>query len=748
LDIKLKKFNDRLSVRACAFILCIIFAVISLSSAYIGIKKINYVEGQLFGLTLRDITQTASYYDTESFKQWAYEMFNNMSVIAKYGNRDSIKEGKFIDNESFYVNLEYEYNVLLSEGINDKIKKYFDFYGDDINHPDAYVKPKPFSDMKDQFIKDFPDIVNETKADLISSPLSEFDSSVTHLDALEGAIGYIIESNGVTVRSDYNPDLTGVSVRLTDRYITTDEELNINLNEDSIVIHLPEGSGLYTDLYDSVDNNDMYFILNLDYEFVRDLDKSFDEAQQIFTKFSVIVILAFLGALIMLIYLIIVTGRRDDKGVLKLYRSDKLFSEIQLFIFVCLGGIFFLMLLLLEKYLITTDGHVGLSSPSALISLILCIGVQAICISLMLWFFLSIVRMLKAKIFLSRSLIVMAIKTMYLWIKTAFDKVNPMGKFVIIIVLCCLMSMTIVLAPVAIILLLGFGYKWIRKYNEVKKGVGEVSSGNLEYKIPVDENSSTEFDDLARQINTISNATKISIQNELRNQRMKTDLISNVSHDLKTPLTSIITYTDLLKKEGLKSKNADEYLCVIDEKSQRLKILTEDLFEAAKASSGSIPVRYEKVDIHSLIIQGLAELEEGLKEKDLDVIINAAKDKYYINADSQLLWRVVENLLNNVEKYALENSRVYIDLKEEQNNDQGNPRVSLEIKNMSKAPLNIPEDELIERFKRGDESRTSEGSGLGLSIAKDLTRLQGGWFEIKIDGDLFKATVVLDAYAE
>ncbi|HVI40040.1 MAG TPA: ATP-binding protein, partial [Anaerovoracaceae bacterium] len=201
-----------------------------------------------------------------------------------------------------------------------------------------------------------------------------------------------------------------------------------------------------------------------------------------------------------------------------------------------------------------------------------------------------------------------------------------------------------------------------------------------------------------------------------------------------------------LKQEGLDCPEAPKYLEILDQKSIRLKKLTEDLFDAAKASSGAIPVKFEKVDMLSLINQGLGEMSDRIESSNLEFKINAQKEKYYVHADGQLLWRVVENLLGNVLKYAQEGSRVYIDLKEQNGKSGTIPNVVLEVKNISKVELNIDADELMERFKRGDESRATEGSGLGLAIAKDLVRLQNGWFEIKIDGDLFKAVVMLEAY--
>jgi signal transduction histidine kinase len=207
----------------------------------------------------------------------------------------------------------------------------------------------------------------------------------------------------------------------------------------------------------------------------------------------------------------------------------------------------------------------------------------------------------------------------------------------------------------------------------------------------------------------------------------------------------MITYVDLLKTEGLDSEHAPEYLEILDEKTRRLKGLTENLFEAAKASSGNIPCEITDIDITAIVNQALAEMEDRLSEHDLNVIVKNELSSPMVRADGQLLWRVIENLLSNVSKYAQTGSRVYVNLSDSTGNPSaGKGHALLEVKNISADPLNIPADELMERFKRGDESRNTEGSGLGLAIAKDLTRLMNGVFEITIDGDLFKASVMLE----
>lgn len=278
-------------------------------------------------------------------------------------------------------------------------------------------------------------------------------------------------------------------------------------------------------------------------------------------------------------------------------------------------------------------------------------------------------------------------------------------------------------------------YRNLGKFQMVRAGVHELKNGNLDYKIPLSGDG--ELEQMAADLNAIASAQKLAVERELKNERLKTDLITNVSHDLKTPLTSLISYIDLLRQEGLDSEYAPEYLDILEEKSARLQKLTDDLFEAAKASSGSIPVQTEPVNLVSLVSQAMAEVGDRLEKAGLKMKVHAGDGRQDVIADGRLLWRVLDNLLNNVAKYALPGSRVYIDILDRHD------RIRLEMKNISRDPLNMEPDELLERFQRGDTSRNTEGSGLGLTIARDLTRLMGGRFWIRIDGDLFKAIVEL-----
>lgn len=240
----------------------------------------------------------------------------------------------------------------------------------------------------------------------------------------------------------------------------------------------------------------------------------------------------------------------------------------------------------------------------------------------------------------------------------------------------------------------------------------------------------------AQSLNSIGQGARLAVEKQLKSERLKTELITNVSHDLKTPLTSIISYVDLLKKEGLASEHAPEYVDVLDRQSQRLKKLTEDLVEASKASTGNIQTHPEDVDVNLLLSQAAGEYAERLAVAGLTTVTTLDTGEPHIRADGRLLWRVFDNLLSNACKYAMPGTRVYL------TTEAKDEEVRIAFRNVSREPLNISAEELMERFVRGDASRNSEGSGLGLSIAKSLTELNHGTLELTVDGDLFKATLV------
>ena len=464
------------------------------------------------------------------------------------------------------------------------------------------------------------------------------------------------------------------------------------------------------------------------------------------------------------VVLCVLTGRfsRNEDGTIRLSWFDRFWSELHIAgvcgfataaVALCCPVVKLCSMMswtdVFEPH-ITDDHWFG---PSNAFIIKLCIAGMAACIALTVLCFLPLVKKLKDHKFWEKSLvggiliwIYRKLRGFFGGIKRAFKESDgTLTKVVGVLVAGAFLCATWLGLPVVVVLIFIFVPRIVKKFTAIKEGVAQVKSGNLDWKIPVEEDAQGvrgELDRLAADINEISQATGIAVQNELKNQRMKTELISNVSHDLKTPLTSMVSYIDLLKTEGLDSPNADSYLEIIDEKTQRLKVLTEDLFEAAKASSGAIPVHMDSIDLYALVSQSLGEMDQKLSARGLSVIVKnelEAEGGVRVKADGQLLWRVIENLLGNVSKYALEGSRVYVNISSPEDS-----KVLLEIKNISGEQLNISADELMERFTRGDASRNTEGSGLGLAIAKDLTKLMNGEFKLTVDGDLFKAGVLLE----
>ena len=276
------------------------------------------------------------------------------------------------------------------------------------------------------------------------------------------------------------------------------------------------------------------------------------------------------------------------------------------------------------------------------------------------------------------------------------------------------------------------GVIWLAlAFRRLQAGGKELAAGNLDYQVDL-ASLKGPFRTHGENLNSIRAAIQSAVEDQMKSERMKTELITNVSHDIKTPLTSIVSYVDLLKKQPMPTDEAREYLEVLDRQSARLKKLTEDLVEASKASTGNLPVDLERTDVNVLLSQGVGEYQERLSGKDLKLVLTPAQGNPCILADGRLLWRVFDNLLSNIEKYAQPGTRVYL------SSASDGDRVTILFRNISASPLNISADELMERFVRGDEARTTEGSGLGLAIARDLTGLQGGTFDLSIDGDLFK----------
>lgn len=264
----------------------------------------------------------------------------------------------------------------------------------------------------------------------------------------------------------------------------------------------------------------------------------------------------------------------------------------------------------------------------------------------------------------------------------------------------------------------------------ISKEVESIKDGSIDYKLEIRGND--QIARLANNINNMSEGLGKAVDNAIKSEKMKTELITNVSHDLKTPLTSIISYVDMLKSDDIDDDTRKSYLAILDKKSKRLKILVEEIFEASKLSSGEVEFNIEKTDIKELLIQSVVELDDKIQESRLDFIVSVPEESIFTMVDGKRTFRAFENLITNITKYSAPNTRVYIDLFIE------NDTISIIFKNISNYRLNLKPEEFLERFRRGDSSRNTEGSGLGLSITQSIVNIQNGTMDLNIDGDLFK----------
>lgn len=449
--------------------------------------------------------------------------------------------------------------------------------------------------------------------------------------------------------------------------------------------------------------------------------------------------------ILILMYLIISIGYKKGENGIVLNDFDKIPLEIIIFFAIIIECIPFI---LLDGITRDYNAIISLMITGGLVIYVLC----AIILN-------TTVKRLKSKTFLKSTItgkilkwISICAKALYHKLKIAWDtltyssdlKVKVIVEFIIISALAIFIflvfyrsGIVIFLEFILVAVTLYKIMKFIKNCSQIEKKLKEMYEEDNSNKL-YEEDFGNEFKNSVRYLNNISNGFENAIQERMKSERMKVELITNVSHDIKTPLTSIINYVDLLKKEKIENEQAKEYIEILDSKSQRLKKLTEDLVEASKVSTGNISLKLEKINVVELIKQATGEFEDKFKKRGLESIINVDENEINIMADSRYMYRVIENLFSNVSKYALENSRVYIDIKE--NSSTNN--VIIEVKNISKDKLNISAEELMQRFVRGDKSRTTEGSGLGISIAQNLTELQKGKFELKLDGDLFKVKLM------
>ena len=567
--------------------------------------------------------------------------------------------------------------------------------------------------------------IEAEKKRLINDDLYQYERLKQELEQTQG-LSYIIDSKGI---KNSQP-----------KEVSQDDLLNrrvtFTYNKGAITSSLPD-IDQFEPLNYSVEP-DFQVIIGFDDAYIAQREVLYQAERLQFLWLMSIFIVFFILAAIFALFACISAGRKKDAEGVHFLPIDEFWIDAH-----------FLLLLSIETVVIATIVFFyDQNFPRADMLLLFAAGS-----ALGLNFLLSLVRILKGGNFWERLLFLKLIKQLGQFMKGQFKNFSAyynnimkgsatVKRFMFWAILLVVLALTVqipllgIASFIGILYLLYSGGKKAKKYDEILEGVERIKNGEVDYKL-------TGFDgalgELADGINAIGAGITMAVAEEVKSQRLKTELLTNVSHDIRTPLTSIITSVDLLKNGKLDPEENQKYLDILENKAHRLKVLTDDLFEAAKASSGNIEVEFQAVDLEMLMTQGLGEMEEELAHSGLEFITHYPKELFVVTADGRLLWRVIENLLFNILKYAQKESRVYIELSKCEEDKTGR----VVFKNVSDQPLNISPDELMERFKRGDETRNSEGSGLGLAIAKDLMTIQQGALKLEIDGDLFKAAIIL-----
>lgn len=537
---------------------------------------------------------------------------------------------------------------------------------------------------------------------------------------------------------DFDSELLMMQARTMGNYLLYDmENKEFGTDIKKLATYFFESAN--TQMYWPTD--DVILIIGVDTQFsaMDDLYYASEEYHQMYPWIKIAItasVISLIGWILTLIYLTLAAGRRAEDTEIHLTPFDKIKTEILFagFIAIVAELIFIIVHVSGQEWELA-----GLLAASGTVSLVMD--------ALFLIFYLSLVKLMKAERMWENSV--------FYWLKKGILKTMQNRKATTNLII----SFSIHLMVCFVLALGAFGYKsslammlliavcaWegyillcqaVEKY-QIMEGVKRIKEGALNAKIDLNTIHG-ENRILAENINNIGTGLESAVQESTKNERMKADLITNVSHDIKTPLTSIVNYVNLLKNEKIENERVQGYIRILDEKAARMKQLIEDLVEASKVSSGNVKLDMQTIDLVEMVYQTAGEFDDKFESKGLTIVTKLPNMPVYICADGRQLYRVIENLYNNVAKYAMENTRVYVEIaaKEE--------RVIFSIKNVSEKSLaqeNSQAGDLTERFTRGDSSRTTEGSGLGLSIAKNLTHLMGGTFGISVDGDLFKATLV------
>ena len=724
---KSKLYSAKTKILAIILVLC---------SALVTCLNLVYVMDMSFesGLSYN------SYFDTETFySQYSQLVRDVVNTKLVFKSEENIKSGNALNEEKVID------NVALDKDL-----------GEDVIYSEANaVKHVTFSNSDDQeyFNNRYPDY----KQQAIQDQLYEYEDAIKELERYTDFYYCLVNTrtgNEVSNREAEEIENLKINSFLDGRYtkgkVVYDTEYYYNYTDEGKLVNY-----FYYDNYlDSVSR----ILLNSGYTLYAGVSDDVETGNGVFAKqyqafesrrlnAPRAVMAAAVGAILMIIgtvYLVITAGKTSKNSEVTLIAVDYVFNDISTLIFLAVAYVSYILARRMIESIYYMNGE-WLIMLKGFICLLFMIDVVVL-----INYLTCMSRQIKKRRLFSNTVVGYFIR----WVASFFKE----STFRIWIILCLIMYAVIncllmfvackSYSSIPIIILIIFDLAGIffaaRALTSIKKimvAVKETSEGNFDKKVNPDEISPA-LKNFATDVSNMQNGLKQAVGRAVKGEKMKTELITNVSHDLKTPLTSIITYVDLLKREELNNEKAENYVAILDEKTNRLKQLIEDLVEASKASSGNLAVTKNKINLRELIEQALGEFEERIEKSDLEFKINATED-VYIYADGRHMWRIAENLITNALKYAMPKTRVFIDIFSTERDGV------LTIKNVSAIPIdNVDLKSLTERFVRGDASRTTEGAGLGLSITQSLSEIQDGRLEITADGDVFKATVKIPLFTD
>lgn len=714
----------------------ILLFVCAISIFFCGVVAVN-----IFKDWSKDVINADTVYDTGEFQDFFSETLDQV-VLADvyYQNEERISAGEAVDREELISGFKRYYGIM--DGVitgNTEINETYDgliIYGD---------IPESLQANLAEYQKLVESRLPSYYKMYIQRQLDEYKNCVRYLENMKNFLYYVEDENGTVVggnaskaeMEDAERTLVLSAGFSSDHLVDNPYYFNTYVNP----ILEESNYKFYGAVRDPLVQGDAFYTMWQDFSYAK---------QSLPILFGVFFV-SLVGAVACLIHLIRVTGQKERYGKVQFMVVDRIYNEVH-FLLVFLYAVASTMVASALMDIIMEGTVQFWSYVFATMLGVLYLAAVAIALS----YILSVTRQIKDRSFFRNT-----------WISASIRRMSELftGKtfrgWMVIVMLCyglgnCAIMGAIVLAPLygqlKLSMLFGIGlvlfnvfcmYLFIRALRSLKEimvSVKESSKGNFSY--PLDLNKiSPSFLNFAEDVANIQEGFKNAVDDAVKGERMKAELITNVSHDLKTPLTSIISYVDLLKNENLENETANAYVEVLHDKSYRLKQLIEDLIEASKASSGNLTVEKMRVDYKQLTLQAMGEMEDKTDAVGLTFKMSC-NEPVYIDADGGHMWRILENLLSNVIKYSMPNSRVYVDI------FKMDGYGVLVMKNISAAPIDFDETRLTERFVRGDVSRTTEGSGLGLSITQSLAEIQGGTFGIQVDGDLFKSIVSIPLWVE